>query len=312
MGVIMPIYTIGIIIFFLYTTMKIMFKNKNDEEDEEEDVHTSYSKKLYGDTNKYDEEYYNNYIKQYSQNLNGNLTNGVGPVVEESSPNSLSAQVEEIEEEMAEEYVYPEDGMVESSIGSLDEESEETESTESSVEDEPIPTVEEIPTIVPETKEPPVEPVKMNVTQPRRTFKMHPAAAAAAREFARDAAATGQPPPKTAEALPPQPEPPVATKTQDMAERLSGLWGQPKEQIDPRDVEISLLKARLEETERAMERIVAQMGAVTSRLAPHIISQAMDDVNSANKLQHRCQSAAVSSQCCEDPGKKAESLDREE
>ena len=64
-----------------------------------------------------------------------------------------------------------------------------------------------------------------------------------------------------------------------------------------------MLKKRLEETEKAMERIVAQvnmafyrvvsvgqarwffmfyslqMGAVTSRLAPHIISQAMDDVN---------------------------------
>ena len=76
MGVLMPIYTIGIVIFFLYTTMKvavlinddlyrscvqIMFKNKNVEEEEEEDQ-TSGQR---GDTNKYDEEYYNNYIKQY-------------------------------------------------------------------------------------------------------------------------------------------------------------------------------------------------------------------------------------------------------
>jgi len=49
--------------------------------------------------------------------------------------------------------------------------------------------------------------------------------------------------------------------------------------FDPRDVEISLLKARLEETEKAMERIVAQMGVVTSRLAPNIIAQAFEGVN---------------------------------
>lgn len=43
-----------------------MFKNKNEEEEEEEDPNASYSKKFYGDDkNKYDEEYYNNYIKQY-------------------------------------------------------------------------------------------------------------------------------------------------------------------------------------------------------------------------------------------------------
>ena len=45
------------------------------------------------------------------------------------------------------------------------------------------------------------------------------------------------------------------------------------------DLEISLLKARLEETEKAMERIVAQMGVVTSRLAPHIIAQAFEGVD---------------------------------
>jgi hypothetical protein len=45
------------------------------------------------------------------------------------------------------------------------------------------------------------------------------------------------------------------------------------------DLEISLLKARLEETEKAMERIVAQMGIVTSRLAPHVIAQALEGVN---------------------------------
>ena len=42
-----------------------MFKNKNEEEEEEEDPNASYNKKFYGDANKYDEDYYNNYIKQY-------------------------------------------------------------------------------------------------------------------------------------------------------------------------------------------------------------------------------------------------------
>ena len=42
------------------------------------------------------------------------------------------------------------------------------------------------------------------------------------------------------------------------------------------DLEISLLKKRLEETEKAMERIVLQMGAVTSRLSPLILAQAME------------------------------------
>ena len=44
-------------------TFQIMFKNKNEEEEEEEDPNASYNRKFYGDSNKYDEDYYNNYIK---------------------------------------------------------------------------------------------------------------------------------------------------------------------------------------------------------------------------------------------------------
>ena len=40
-----------------------------------------------------------------------------------------------------------------------------------------------------------------------------------------------------------------------------------------------MLKARLEETEKAMERIVAQMGIISSRLAPHVIAQALEGVD---------------------------------
>ena len=54
-----------------------MFKNKNEEEEEEEDPNASYNRKFYGDANKYDEDYYNNYIKQYqaAQNMRCHKTN---------------------------------------------------------------------------------------------------------------------------------------------------------------------------------------------------------------------------------------------
>ena len=56
---------IQIMMLIRVTSLQIMFKNKNEEEEEEEDPNASYNKKFYGDANKYDEDYYNNYIKQY-------------------------------------------------------------------------------------------------------------------------------------------------------------------------------------------------------------------------------------------------------
>ena len=53
MSVIMPIYTVAIIVFFIYTTMKILFKNKTEDEEEEEDISN---------------EYYNEYTRQYNPN----------------------------------------------------------------------------------------------------------------------------------------------------------------------------------------------------------------------------------------------------
>ena len=41
------------------------------------------------------------------------------------------------------------------------------------------------------------------------------------------------------------------------------------------DEEILLLKQRLDQTERTMERIVEQIGAVTSKLQPLILAQAI-------------------------------------
>merc|ERR1712147_518443 len=44
--------------------MGVMFKNKNND-DEEEDAND----RMIGDNVKYDEEYYNNYIKQFTKNV---------------------------------------------------------------------------------------------------------------------------------------------------------------------------------------------------------------------------------------------------
>ena len=45
------------------------------------------------------------------------------------------------------------------------------------------------------------------------------------------------------------------------------------------DMEISLLKARLGETEKSMERIVAHIGLITSKLGPLVIAEALDGVD---------------------------------
>ena len=37
MNVIMPIYTVAILVFFIYTIIKILFKNKTNEEEEEDE-----------------------------------------------------------------------------------------------------------------------------------------------------------------------------------------------------------------------------------------------------------------------------------
>merc|ERR1719219_3208194 len=51
MGVVMPIYTVAILVFFIYTIVKILFKNnKNEEEEEDEEFLKS--------------DYYKDYIKQ--------------------------------------------------------------------------------------------------------------------------------------------------------------------------------------------------------------------------------------------------------
>ena len=75
LGMLMPMYTIAIIVFFVYTTFKVgwswkttfldicdqVMSKKNEDDEEEED------EKLFADNIKYDEEYYNRYIRQYNK-----------------------------------------------------------------------------------------------------------------------------------------------------------------------------------------------------------------------------------------------------
>jgi len=45
MNVIMPIYTVAILVFFIYTIIKILFKNKtNEDEEDEEFLNSDYYK----------------------------------------------------------------------------------------------------------------------------------------------------------------------------------------------------------------------------------------------------------------------------
>jgi len=199
LGVLMPMYTIAIIVFFVYTTFKVMSKKK-DEEDEEEEV----DEKLFAENIKYDEEYYNNYIKNYLKDGRAkeeklqqeeeakevNLTSGQFPNLqkllkekEEDKDKSLSEVESDGEKEIE------------------DEDNKETENVEEKAQ---YSKVEDVTENTNKNQEKVVEENKNN-------------------------------------------------------DKDSSL--------DPRDLEIQLLKARLEQTEAALERIVAHMGSVTARLA---------------------------------------------
>ena len=176
-----------------------MFKNKNEEEEEEEDPNASYNRKFYGDANKYDEDYYNNYIKQYqaAQNMRFHKTNmnsnlfvlnsfvrpGSGPsgaeveevetCMEEVTEDTTSSV--SVEEEVEEEEEIDTEGNVDTCIGCRAEEVEKEVLEEKEITSSPA----EVETEGKRTA-PPAPPT--SATKPARMkMKMHPAAAAAAR-----------------------------------------------------------------------------------------------------------------------------------
>ena len=174
-----------------------MFKNKNEEEEEEEDPNASYNRKFYGDANKYDEDYYNNYIKQYqaAQNMRCHKTNMISNLFVLNSfvrPGSgpSGAEVEEVETCMEE---VTEDTTSSVSVEEVEEEEEEEIDTEGNVDTCIGCRAEEMEKEVLEEKEATSCPAEVetegkrtappaSATKPARMkMKMHPAAAAAAR-----------------------------------------------------------------------------------------------------------------------------------
>eukprot|EP00092_Neocalanus_flemingeri_P008558 GFUD01009220.1.p1 GENE.GFUD01009220.1~~GFUD01009220.1.p1 ORF type:complete len:401 (+),score=134.06 GFUD01009220.1:94-1296(+) len=218
MGVIMPIYTIGIIIFFGYTTMKVMFKNKSTDEDEEEEVAND---QVCADKTKYDEDYYNNYIQQFSQ------TSRVPPPQPQHKdcssqpkpPSECNSKVEDIleDEEMSE------------SDSELDEDDDDA--------DEEVECNDVIEGIDEERNLPKLS------TKPEET---------------------------------------KIKKTEITAENSKKEEEGISANEDPRDLEIKLLRARLEQTEKTMERIVAHMGSVTRSLSQHGNIQAFEQQHGKN------------------------------
>jgi len=201
LGVLMPLYTIAIIVFFVYTAFKVMNKNKDKEEEEEEEV----DEKQFADNIKYDEEYYNNYIKKYDKEGRPNDINH-----QKENTNLSSANNSNIEDILEEEEIEQSDSENESDGGD--------DSTENDNNDtENIKTEENFP------KSP-------------QTF------------------------------VGAENKPEKAEETdKETKEVIEDKEKTPS--TDPRDVEIQVLKARLEQTEAALERIVAHMGSVTARLA---------------------------------------------
>jgi len=217
LGVMMPMYTIAIIVFFVYTTFKVMSKKKDDEDEEEEG-----DERMFAENIKYDEDYYNNYIKNY---LNDGRLKEENPEEEQKTheTNLSSGHCPSIQKLLKEDNMNKIDSKVESGgNGNNDDENLQNINPETTDNEDD----ESLQNLKPEIR---------NEEENAQNSRI---------------------------------ENVEGNEDNNLEEEKQGKEeNETNSSHDPRDLEIQVLKARLEQTEAALERIVAHMGSVTARLA---------------------------------------------
>lgn len=180
MSVVMPIYTVAILVFFIYTIVKILFKNKDKDKEEDED-----------DEDFLNSEYYKNHLAQQKAEQKKNVVTNPedeGKVKSDELPRDPSASQKETKLE----HVKPEKTNV--VRFKFDEKTGDESSIDQDKDDKEKAEKEE---------------VKVAPKEISSRIEITPAVA------------------------------------------------------DPRDIEIQLLKAKLEQTEKTLEAVLAQMAAIT-------------------------------------------------
>ena len=84
MGVVMPIYTVAILVFFIYTIVKIIFKNKKNEEEDEDDEFLN-------------SEYYKQYIAQQQKQKDEAKVKSQSDQKEDMHPKTVKEEIRKTE-----------------------------------------------------------------------------------------------------------------------------------------------------------------------------------------------------------------------
>ena len=192
---VMPIYTVAILVFFIYTIVKILFKNKDKEEDEDDEDFLN-------------SEYYKNHLAQQKAEQKKKLVTSPeeGKVKSDESPRELPTSQKETKLEQ----VKPEKTNV--VRFKLEEKTEDESGKEKEKTDDKEEVVEE-------------------------ELKVSPKESSSQNEIT----------------------PPVADPSKKVFFTKIFFHGS----IFSGDIEIQLLKAKLEQTEKTLEAVLAQMAAIS-------------------------------------------------